>query len=452
MGGPRDNAPDPAVLRRRLLELAREAGFDRAGIAPVLPSEHGAFLDAWLAASHHGTMAWMARPDAVARRKDPTLTLAGARSALVVAHGHFQPDPPGVPGDPSRGVIARYARGRDYHRVVTRGLRAVARGIEVDFGGEGPEGGAPAYRICVDTAPVLERELARRAGLGWFGRNTMLIHPRAGSHFFLGVMLLDAEVEPDAPFDQDHCGSCRACLDACPTGALLGRNADGAPVIDARRCISYLTIEHRGAIPPELREAMGNRVYGCDICQEVCPFPLRFAEPAREPGYAARGPGEAPVGVEAESVSDVSNETSPRPSGDPLHPGTDAPSLVALLEMALDPDSWEAFSRGSAIRRAGRAGFARNVCVAMGNWLASAPPGAPPEGAIDALAAALFDPEPLVRGHAAWALGRAAGASAVEVLAFAAASESDPWVAEELEAGRSGRGVRETGGPAGGCR
>jgi hypothetical protein len=190
----------------------------------------------------------------------------------------------------------------------------------------------------------------------------------------------------------------------------------------------------------------------CHICQEVCPFPLRFAEPAREPGYAARGPGEAPVGVEAKSVSDVSNEMSSRPSGDPLHPGTDAPSLVALLDMVLDPEAWEAFSRGSAIRRAGRAGFARNVCVAMGNWLASAPPGAPPEGAIDALAAALFDPEPLVRGHAAWALGRAAGASAVEVLAFAAASESDPWVAEELEAGRSGRGVRETGGPAGGCR
>jgi len=260
-------------------------------------------------------------------------------------------------------------------------------------------------------------------------------------------------VEADAPFERDHCGSCRACLDACPTGALLGRNADGAPVMDARRCISYLTIEHRGPIPPELREAMGNRVYGCDICQEVCPFPSRFAEPAREPGYAARGPGEGPVGVEAEpspspgvgssarrssrGIPDQSrsarsaseplgtHETSAPATGGPLHPGTDAPSLVALLEMALDAEAWEAFSRGSAIRRAGRAGFARNVCVALGNW-----------GALEAvpvLTRALADPEPLVRGHAAWALGRVGGTEARVVLSGRAASEEDAWVSAEFE-------------------
>jgi len=422
-GGRAPITPDPAVLRRLLLRLAGEAGFDLAGVAPAHPSEHGAFLDAWLAASHHGSMQYLARPDAVARRKDPSLTLPGARSALVVGHGHFQEDPPGVPDDASRGVIARYARGRDYHKVVTRGLREVARGMEAACreAGEAP----PEWRICVDTAPVLERELAQRAGLGWFGRNTMLIHPRRGSHFFLGVLLLGAEVEADAPFERDHCGSCRACLDACPTGALLGRNADGAPVMDARRCISYLTIEHRGPIPPELREAMGNRVYGCDICQEACPFPTRFAEPAEEPGYAARGPGEGPVGVEAEAGSDASCETSAPATGGPLHPGTDDPSLIDLLEMALDPEAWEAFSRGSAIRRAGRAGFARNVCVALGNWGAA-------EG-VPVLARALADPEPLVRGHAAWALGRTDSPQVRQVLVARTEIESNPEVMRELD-------------------
>ncbi|TVP42859.1 MAG: tRNA epoxyqueuosine(34) reductase QueG [Gemmatimonadales bacterium] len=430
--------PDPAVLRRLLLRHAREAGFDLAGVAAAHPSEHGAFLDAWLAASHHGTMQYLARPDAVARRKDPALTLPGARSALVVGHGHFQEDPPGVPNDASRGVIARYARGRDYHKVVTRGLKEVARGMEAACreAGEAP----PEWRICVDTAPVLERELARRAGLGWFGRNTMLIHPRRGSHFFLGVLLLDAEVEADAPFERDHCGSCRACLDACPTGALLGRNEKGAPVMDARRCISYLTIEHRGPIPVEFREAMGNRVYGCDICQEVCPFSRSFSSTASEASYAARGPGEVPVGVEA-----VAGEFGPT-SAPAAHPGTDAPSLVQLLEMALDPERWEAFSRGSAIRRAGRAGFARNVCVSLGNWLASATE--PPAEALSALSAALSDPEPLVRGHAAWALGRAGGAGVGELLSTAAGSESDSWVLEEVESAQSmasGRSFGEFG-------
>jgi len=439
--GSAEGSPAPAtVLRTLLLDHAMRAGFDRVGVAPVRPSEHGDFLDAWLAASHHGTMAYMARPDAVARRKDPRLHLPGpgARSALVVAHDHFQPDPAGVPGDASRGVIARYARGRDYHRVMTRGLRQVAREMEAACRDAGFD--PPGWRICVDTAPVLEREMAQRAGLGWFGRNTLLIHPRVGSYFFLGVMLLDEEVEPDVPFDRDHCGSCRACLDACPTGALLGRDANGAPVMDARRCISYLTIEHRGPIPPELREAMGNRVYGCDICQEVCPFPARFAEPAGEPGYAARGPGERPVGVESEASPSpgVSCETSSSPEarstppGGPLHPGTDAPSLVTLLEMALDPAGWEAFSRGSAIRRAGRAGLARNVCVAMGNWLASE--GQLPEQALTLLSYALSDPEPVVRAHAAWALGRIGSTGARAALSSRLADEAQESVRSELTA------------------
>jgi len=403
--------PRPAALREVLLSAAKKAGFELAGIAPLDPSEHDAALDRWLAQFYHGTMHYLERPDALLRRKHPSLNLAegGGVSALVISHVYFQPDPPGVPDDPSRGVLARYARGRDYHKVVPRGLRQVAHALE------GAAPGIP-WRIAVDTAPVLERELARRAGLGWFGQNTMLIHPRTGSYFFLGVLMVGAEVEPDAPFVRDHCGRCHACLDACPTGALLGRDEHGAPVMDARRCISYLTIENRGPIPEPLRRAMGNRVYGCDICQEACPFPTRFAEPAGEPGYAARGPGEAPVGVEAVGGLDVSHET---------HPGTNAPSLIDLLEVALEPEAWEAFSRGSAIRRAGRAGFARNVCVAIGNWGAAE--------AVPVLARALADPEPLVRGHAAWALGRVGGVAARGLLPGAASSEEDAWVRAELE-------------------
>jgi epoxyqueuosine reductase len=413
-----------------LKEIAREEGFGLAGITRVAPSHHGAHLREWVAEGRHGTMDYLARPDALDRREDPARTAPGARSALVVGHEYFQADPEGVPGDPSRGVIARYARGRDYHRVVKKGLERVHRRLEEELGG------SVEARSYVDTGPILERELGERAGLGWFGRNTMLIHPRRGSYFFLGVLLLELELEPDPPLERDHCGSCRACLDACPTGALLGRNADGAPVMDATRCISYLTIENRGPIPRALRPLMGNRIYGCDICQEACPFNVRFAEPATEPGYAVRGPGARPVGVEALAGPDVSAETGssdhPGPGGRPVHPGTDAPSLIELLRMSLSEERWEAFSRGSAIRRAGRAGFARNVCVALGNWLAAV--DRPDPAVVELLVRALADPEPLVRGHAAWALGRLGSAAARASLSEKSMSEGDPLVRGEVAA------------------
>jgi len=435
-------------LKRSLKEEAHSVGFTLVGVASPEPTDHLPFYRTWLERGLHGGMAYLARDDAVERRADLSGTMADVRSVLVVAHEHYQEDDPDEVRNPSRGIIARYARGADYHRVVKKKLLALAAWLDDRF----DEGvGARAY---VDTGPILERDLARRAGLGWFGRNTMLIHPRRGSYFFLGALLLDVELEPDEPFRADHCGSCRACLDACPTGALLGRDAEGAPVIDARRCISYLTIEHRGSIPLELRPLMGNRVYGCDICQEVCPFNARFAERTTEPRYAARGPGELPVGVEAlpgeraveageasgggrgsdaggydedrrdgaaglpgdvsaethrdrgarggarPTSGDVSAETSD--VGSPLHPGTETPSLVELLAMALDEDRWEVFSRGSAIRRAGRAGFARNVCVAMGNWLGEL--DGLPEDALAVLEDALRDDDVLVREHAAWAL------------------------------------------------
>jgi epoxyqueuosine reductase len=261
---------------------------------------------------------------------------------------------------------------------------------------------------------VLERELAQRAGLGWFGRSTMLLNPKHGSYFFLATLLVELEFdELDAPFERDHCGTCNACVDACPTGALLGRDDNGAPVIDARRCISYLTIEHRGAIPRELRPLMGNRVFGCDICQEVCPFTRKFSATTSEAAFAARAPAEPPFGVESLD-------------SDAWHPGTSSPALVDLLAMALDEASWESFSRGSAVRRAGRSGFARNVCVGLGNWRS--------EEAVPVLRTALADPDPLVRGHAAWALGSIGSYSAADVLSAALETEADLFVRAELEA------------------
>lgn len=389
--------------------LAERAGFDLAGVARPDPSEHHSFFREWLRRGFQGEMAYLERSDAVARRGEIRLTMADVRSVVVVAHRYRMEDAPGVPADPSVGVIARYARGRDYHKVVKRRLQRLLALIREEVA---PEASGHAY---VDTGPILERELAERAGLGWFGKNTMLIHPRRGSWFFLGCLLLDVELGQEASSVTDRCGTCSRCLDACPTGALLGRDDSGAPVIDARRCISYLTIEHRGAIPEDLRPLMGNRVFGCDICQEVCPFNERFAEEAEEPAYAMRGPGERPFGVEALPGEDVLAESAAVVKVG--HPGTEAPSLLDLLETALDEEAWDGFSRGSAIRRAGRAGFARNVCVAIGNWGS--------EETIPVLSLALADAEPLVREHAVWALRKIGTPAALAVLSGAREGEGD---------------------------
>ena len=403
---------------------ARELGLARLGVAPTGGSEHMRFYRDWIAAGAHGEMAYLARPDAIARRAGPERTLPGVRSVVVVAHEYFQEDPPGSPGDPSRGVIARYARGRDYHKVLKGKLLTLLAGLR-------ERAGHPVVgRAYVDTGPILERELARRAGLGWFGKNTMLIHPRAGSWFFLGCLLLDLELEPDTVFAPDHCGNCSRCLEACPTGALLGRDESGAPRIDARRCISYLTIEQRGPIPPELRPLLGNRVFGCDICQEVCPFNVRFAEEATDPGYAAREPGEPPAGVQAEGGEGW--PVSP-------HPGTSAPPLVDLMRMT--PQQWDSFTRGSAIRRAGYPGFRRNVAVAMGNWLAGV--DEPSANAVAALIEALHDPSPLVRGHAAWALGRTDSPAAGAALEERARIETEPTASREISTAIAGREPRD---------
>jgi epoxyqueuosine reductase len=383
----------------------RRLGFEDVGICSPDPSNHAPFYERWLENAHHGEMAYLARPDSVARRADLLGTMETVRSVVVVRHNYFQADPPGVPGDPSRGVLARYARGEDYHDVMKPRLQELLAWVRREAPGRGLAQGVEGFAY-VDTGPILERETGERAGLGWFGKNTMLIHPKAGSYFFLGLLLLDLPLPRNEPFRADHCGSCQACLDACPTGALLGRDESGAPVMDARLCISYLTIELKGPIPIELRPAVGNRVFGCDICQEVCPWNQKFASPALEPAYTAT-------------------------------PGTDGPSLVELME--LSEDEFGARFSGSPLKRSKRRGFLRNVAVALGNWGG--------REAVPALSRALDDPEPLIRGHAAWALGRIlerqgipgdGGFEVAEALLFRLHVEEDPWVEEELEAALRG--------------
>ena len=359
---------------------ALRLGFDLVGMAPVRPSDYAPLYRAWIEAGRHGEMSYLARPDAVQNRLEPSAVF---RSAVVVALNYFNDVAPPAAGDPE---IARYALGRDYHKVIKPRLMQLLRFVEQQVGHE-----LPLSRAYVDTGPVIERELAQRAGLGWFGRNTMLINPRRGSYFFLGALLLEIELEHDEPFVADHCGTCSNCITACPTQALLGRDENGAPIIDARRCISYLTIELRGAIPQELRPLMGAHVFGCDICQEVCPWNSgKFVQITREASFARESAGDR--------------------------------SLIELMGMT--EAEWDLFSRGSAIRRARRAGFLRNVAIALGNARS-------PE-AVPALSNALRDLEPLVRGHAAWALGRIGGEAAVAALQDALTLECDDWVRDEL--------------------
>jgi epoxyqueuosine reductase len=362
---------------------ALRLGFDLVGVAPVRPSDFAPLYRAWLAAGRHGEMSYLARPDAVQNRLAPN---AQFRSAVVVALNYFSDVAPHEPGD---ARIARYAQGRDYHKVIKPRLMQLLRFVERQVGRE-----LPLSRAYVDTGPVIERELAQRAGLGWFGRNTMLINPRRGSYFFLGTLLLEIELEHDDPFVADHCGTCANCVSACPTQALLGRDELGAPIIDARRCISYLTIELRGPIPPDLRPLIGTHVFGCDICPDLCPWNSeKFVQLTRE------------------------NDFSPRRSGE-------ARRLISFMRMS--EEEWDVFSRGSAIRRAKRSGFLRNVAVALGNWGSAE--------AVPALTAALRDLEPLVRGHAAWALGRIGGDEATTALRDALTLECDALVREELMA------------------
>ncbi len=382
------NPDSDLTLAGRIKRLAFEHGFDLVGIARTAPTPRdAAAFEAWTAAGMHGEMGYMARPDRVVRTVDPRAGMPEARSVLVVGKNYFTGDlPPEILADPSRGIFASYAWGQDYHDLMLPRLRGLRDQLSVQLGRELPA------RVCVDSAPLLERDAAVRAGLGFIGRNTMLIHPRWGAWLFLGEILLDLDLPEDEIDTRGTCGRCTRCLDACPTDAF-----PEPYVLDARRCISYLTIELEGPIPMELRPGIGNRIFGCDICNEVCPWNKRFAV--------------------------VTDEPALQPD-----PGRVAPPLLDLL--ALDDQAFRARFRGSPVTRSKRRGLLRNVCVALGNW------GAPE--AVGPLTDALREPEPLIRGHAAWALGQIGGAKARGALDRSRSGEPEPWVAREIESALDG--------------
>ncbi len=340
----------PSELARAVKARAAAMGFDLCGIAEAAPlSRDGAALAAWLRRDFHAGMAWMARdPD---QRADPSRLLPGCRSVIVTATD-YGPGSARTGGTDGRAPVARYARGRDYHKVLGRKLRELAAWLE-------ERTGAPA-RAFTDTGPVLERAWAERAGIGWIGKNANVISRGRGSWLLLGEILSAAAVAPDPGPHADFCGSCTACLDACPTAAIVEPG-----VVDSGRCVSYWTIEHRGGVPEHRRDGIGDRIFGCDDCQTVCPWNLAFA----------RNEGPAPLGT--------------RDDLDALDP-------VEILGM--DEPTFRARFSGTALMRAKWQGMRRNACIVLGNRRDAA--------AVPALERALHDGDPVIREHAAWALSR----------------------------------------------
>jgi len=373
-------------LTDELKAKACALGFSMVGVVAAAP---GRRLDAyrrWIAAEQHGQMGYMARADRVARRQDLNVILPGVQSIVCVGLDYYTLKAPDhIASDPSRGRISNYAWGADYHEVMTPRLEELAAWLRQQAAGD------VQTRVYVDTGAILERDHAETAGLGFTGKNTMLIGPRQGSFFFLGELLATLPLVTDTPRPaMPNCGSCRRCLDACPT------NAFPEPyVLDARRCISYLTIELKGWIPHELRPLMGNWIYGCDVCQDVCPF-NRFAQPTGEPAF--------------------------QPSNQPPNWNAIAPPLLDIL--ALDEAGFNERFASSPIERIKRARLLRNAAVAAGNWGS--------EAAVPALTSLLEDPEPLIRGHAAWALRQIGGRRAEAAVAAALRRETDKMVRQEM--------------------
>ena len=372
-------------IREAIRDRALSSGFDAVGFAEArLGTEARAGLQEFIARGYHGDMGWLA--GTAARRGDPQVLWPEARTVVVLGINYAPQEDPLAVGDArDRGAVSVYARGRDYHDTLKRRLSALAHWIEERWPG--------GLKLFVDTAPVMEKPLAERAGLGWQGKHTNLVSRDFGSWLFLGEIYLSLALEPDSP-EADHCGSCRRCLDACPTAAFTAPHR-----LDARRCISYLTIEHKGMIPLEFRQLIGNRIYGCDDCLAVCPW-NKFAHVAREPDFLPR-----------EELT--------------------APRLAALAE--LDDAAFRRLFAGTAIKRTGRDRFVRNVLIAIGNADSKDP---------DLAAAAqrrLDDAAPLVRAAAAWAFLRLAPpARCAAERARRLPREDDPLVREEWERLRPG--------------
>lgn len=334
---------------QQILTKARELGFDLCGFAQATVPLRGEKYREWLAAGMAGTMTYLNRT--VERRTDPEKVLPGVKTIISVGQSYFTGFlPEEIRNDPSRGIIASYAWGQDYHDLMGHALEELAEFVQ----GLGVDAQTKAY---VDTGPVLEREVAERAGLGFIGKNTLLIHPKMGSQLFLGEILTTLELEPSPLPRLPSCGSCTKCLDVCPTHAF-----PSAYVLDSRLCISYLTIEYRGSIPIPLREKMGNHVFGCDDCQTCCPWVNRFSTPTRQQAY--------------ENVLERK-----------------APKLASLAR--LNEAEFNELFCGSAVLRPKYEGFMRNVAVALGNWKS--------RDALDALLPLLMHESEVVREHAEWA-------------------------------------------------
>jgi len=381
-------AVDPGEARRILEELAREAGFDLVGVGVAGPlREGGERLREWQAAGMAADMGYMRRP--VELLSNPKKLQKSARSVVSLGISYYPGDHPENPGG---GRVARYAWGRDYHEVIKERLFRLRGELEEALGGR------IRARGFTDAVPLIERSAAQHSGLGFFGRNSCLINGEVGSYFFIADLIVDLEIEPDPP-GKGTCGRCTRCMDRCPTGAI---KAPG--VVDARLCISYLTIENKGEIPRELRPGVGDWAFGCDVCQEVCPYNKAKATRSRWPEFSAES-GTGPY-LEVEEVLGIRTD-----------------------------EEFERRFAGTPLTRPGRAGLLRNCCVAAGNLRL--------HRSVPALVRALReDPAPLVRGHAAWALGEIGGAE--EELRRAIKEETDPWCREEI-------GLALTNGAEGGA-
>lgn len=368
-------------LKESIRPLAHEAGFELAGFTrPSSPPHLETYLN-WVAQGRHSGMAYLASTRAQELRADPTRILPQAQSILVVGMRYFNPASHPAPPTPQHGRVAAYAWGKDYHEIIIERLEQVAHRIEA------LTGQPLTYQAYTDTGPILERDLAMQAGLGWIGKNTCLISPRHGSYFLLGVLFVDLKIDPDPPFTTDQCGNCQRCIDTCPTHCILPNRT-----IDSARCISYLTIENKGPIPPDLRPALGNQVFGCDICQQVCPWNIRFGKSEGNPSLAP-------------------------------HPEQPFPHLATNL--LLTPQQFKEKYRQTPLLRSKRRGFLRNLAVALGN-------ARDPQTVTALLTCLNHEEEPLVRAHVAWALGQIGTPLALKGLHEALRQERDPAVLDEI--------------------